>query len=185
MIVLVVAFAMIFSLCACSKKPAEPAQEGNQDINVGPTVGDYAEPATITVFAPSSAVLFLMTAIDKYSVKRPDITVTANFDSSLVNTEKVMSGYRCDMLVAEDPAVLDFIDAASGKDANPYELDLIVAGSRRALCTAEDAESGAELSFSAAVLKQTAAPYETQLFIDFLADCGDDVYADLGFTKAE
>ena len=188
---------MIFSLSACAGKQGSsgtagdtqqtsagsPAENAAQDSDDGPSEGDVAQPSTIAVFAPQSAVLFVMTAIDKYSKVRPDVTITASFDTSMVNTEKVMSGYRCDLLVADDPQILDFIDVSCDANANPYKLDLVNGETRVDICSAETADG--VVYFSCGILKKSTAAAETQKFVDFMLGLGDEAYADFGYTKAE
>ncbi len=188
---IVIALAMIVSLCACAAKtkaeqqPEAPAQTAPAQEADGPSEGEPAQAAAITVFAPESSVLFVMSAVDQYSKQRPSMTVSVSFDNSTVNTEKVISGYRCDLLIADDPSVIDFIDISSGKNGNPYDLDLAASDTRTDICTYTDEQSGETIEFSMVMLKQTGAPYEVQQFMKFMLDCGEDVYDEYGYSKAE
>ena len=189
---LILTVILIFVLAACGVGSSAGTQsQGTQqtapkekDITVEPSPEDATEiSAHIKIFASDSAIYFISMASDAYSGFRPAMTTAILLDENVVLTEKILSGYDCDIFITDDPFFMNFIDKDGG-DENQYHLDLIVEGSRTELFKYHDEESDTTIVWEAAILKQSVCPADCQQFIDWMKDEMDEsIYTQCSVTK--
>ena len=98
---LILSIVLIFCLCACTKK--EISEEEASYMG-----GSYPEPTAVAIYAPETSVLFLATVMEKFDAEHPEIIVSATYSDSVDNAEKIMSGYKCDIFVTDNPYLIDF-----------------------------------------------------------------------------
>ncbi len=181
---------LLLALAACgassgqqSSGQAQSAPAAEKDITKEPSPEDATEiKPHITVYAADDSLIFLSTVTDLYAGYRPAMTTAVLFDESVVLTEKILSGYDCDIFITDEPFYMDYIDKNGGK-TNQYGLDLLVEGSRTVLFTVPDPEGGESKDFTAAILNQSVCPLDCQQFLDWVRDLDDSVYEECGAAK--
>lgn len=173
---------IVFTLAACG---------GNKE-----TQGTPPDPnqVTLTVYAPTTSLGVVSTAVNAYKRSAPQIDIQIIYDESLMLAAKVEAGYKCDIFIAEEPMQMDWLDVNCGEDENPNANDLLLEGSRTELFKGfipdPEAEDGqTETVYTAAVIKTASYPIAAQTFIDFLRNAdyeeAEETYKEYGFEKVE
>lgn len=182
---LLIAAILAFTITACDK--------------AGHTTTEPTEPAediVLEVYAPEELMAVMTDLAYRYSSAAPRVSVRIQYDEGAILAAKIEAGAPCDIFVSDEASFMDWLDAECGEESNPNRNDKIVSDTRAdfivgagnpAYAQEELAEDEVyTTTYSAAVCRATAKPYEAGRFLDFiLSDDVRDAYEAYGFTKAE
>ena len=163
----ILALAMILSLCACGKEP---------DIEL-----DF--------FAPNQSVGIVSTIVNSYHSVKPNVTIRITYDEGAMLAAKIEAGYECDIYLADDTYFLDWLDSAETAGVNVNHNDRIYSDSRQTILTGPVYEAYAQegqttTDYSIAVVKPSQKRAAADAFIEyFLSEVNDSVFEEWGFTR--
>lgn len=123
-IALLLAAAILLTLCACSSKTADNNQPSPELTEEPP------EEIELTVFAAASMTETLTEIKDLYEADHPGVTLVFNFDSSGTLKTHIQEGAVCDLFISAGQKQMDQLDSAASPDVNTEGLDFVLQGSR-------------------------------------------------------
>ncbi len=133
----VLAGILVFGAVGCGR---EAEKSGQEEVE-------------LTVFAAASLTETLKEIGEIYMEENPHIRLQFNFDSSGTLKIQIQEGADCDLFLSAAQKQMDQLDARSGKEKNPEELDFVLEDTRIdllenqvVLCT-DPADEGAVESF--------------------------------------
>ena len=109
--------ALIFFLCACSKKGSTSSE-------------NMTEPQELIVFAASSMTETLTKLGDNYMTENPDVNIVFNFDSSGTLKTQIQEGADVDIFISAGQKQMNQLDINASQDVNTEGLDFVLKDTR-------------------------------------------------------
>ncbi len=179
------AVILVFTFAACKKntKPGYDPANPNEEF-------------VLDVFASEELMGVLSDIVYRYSTYAPRASIRITFDEGAILAAKIEAGTPCDIYVSDEVRFMDWLDQECDEEKNPNHNDKIVSETRADIAYGPGNEKYAEeelaegeiynTTFSAAVCRATALPYEAEQFIQFmLSDEVKDTYETYGFSRIE
>lgn len=178
------AAALLFACTACKKNHADYAP-ANPD-----------EEFVLDIFASDEMVGVISDLVYRYSTYAPRASIRVTYDEGAILAAKIEAGTPCDIYVSDDVRFMDWLDQECDEEKNPNKNDKIVSETRVDVAYGPGNEKYAEeelaegevynTTFTAAVCRATALPYEAEQFIKFmLSEEVNDIYETYGFSRVE
>lgn len=126
---LMLALILVAGLTACGAAPAPaPAPEtaSQQESSAAPE----AEPVTLVVFAAASMTETVNQIIEKYKTIAPNVTISANFDSSGTLKTQIQEGADCDLFISAAQKQMNELDISADPAVNKDKLDFVLSDTR-------------------------------------------------------
>jgi ABC-type molybdate transport system substrate-binding protein len=179
------AVLLLFSITGCKKEPEVPYYPANPN-----------EEFVLDIFASDELVGVMSDIVYRYSTYAPRASIRITYDEGAILAAKIEAGTPCDVYVSDEVSFMDWLDQECGEDKNPNRNDKIVSETRKDVAYGPGNEKYAEeelaegevynTTFSAAVCRSTALPYEAEQFINFmLSEEVSDIYETYGFSRVE
>ena len=179
------AVILVFAFTACKK-----------DTTPGYDPANPNEQFVLDIFASEELMGVMSDLVYRYSTYAPRASVRITFDEGAILAAKIEAGTPCDIYVTDEESFMDWLDQECGEDRNPNRNDKIVSETRTDIAVGPGNEKYApeELAegevytttFSAAVCRATALPYESEQFILFMtSEDVKDVYETYGYSQIE
>ena len=174
------AVLLLFSITGCKKEPEVPYYPANPN-----------EEFVLDFFASDELVGVMSDIVYRYSTYAPRASIRITYDEGAILAAKIEAGTPCDVYVSDEVSFMDWLDQECGEDKNPNRNDKIVSETRKDVAYGPGNEELAEgevynTTFSAAVCRSTALPYEAEQFINFmLSEEVSDIYETYGFSRVE
>ena len=178
------AAVLMFAFTACKKEQAgyDPANPNEEFV--------------LDVFASEEMLAVMSDIVYRYSTHAPRASIRITFDEGAILAAKIEAGTPCDIYVSDEVRFMDWLDKECDEEKNPNHNDKIVSETRKDLAVGPGNEKYAQeelaegevynTTFSAAVCRATALPYESEQFILFmLSDEVKDIYETYGFSLIE
>lgn len=123
---LLLALAMILSLCACGTQT--PVAEEPTPTAEAPT--EPVEEVNLVVFAAASMTAALDQIKTLYEAGNPGVTLTLTLDSSGTLKTQIEEGADCDVFISASQKSMNQLDITASAEVNTDGLDFVVEGSR-------------------------------------------------------
>ena len=182
---LLLAVCLVFTAAACKKQKKVSWQPANPN-----------EEFVLDIFVPEEMLAFMSDMVYRYSAYAPRASLRVTYDEGAILAAKIEAGTPCDIYVSDDVRFMDWLDQECDEEKNPNKNDKIVSETRVDVAYGPGNEKYAEeelaegevynTTFSAAVCRATALPYEAEQFIKFmLSEEVNDIYETYGFSRVE
>lgn len=131
---LILAFALMLSLCSCGAK--ENPASGEAQAAASAEGSQSAEPQNnsvtqeLIVFAAASMTETLTRLGDAFMAEHPDVKIVYNFDSSGTLKTQIQEGAEVDIFLSASPKQMDQLDINASEEVNTEGLDFVLADTR-------------------------------------------------------